>query len=90
MDVPRRARAASAVLTVKLGVVIRDRPGALMQLAVVIAAERANIVHDRPFARWVGIGETEVELTLETSGRSHIESLVARLRAGGYRVEERG
>ncbi len=77
---------------VKLRVVLRDRPGALMQLTVIVAAERANIVHivhDRAFSDWVAVGETEVELTLVTSGRDHIDRLVARLGAAGYRVEER-
>ena len=31
-----------------------------------------------------------VELTLETSGRKHIDALKQRLEAGGYSVEERG
>jgi hypothetical protein len=34
-------------------------------------------------------GETEVERTLETSGREQIAELLARLRGGGYRVQER-
>ncbi len=77
---------------VRLGVLLRDRPGELARLTALIAEARANIVHiehDRAFARWAGIGETEVELTLETSGREHIGALLARLQAGGYRVEER-
>jgi threonine dehydratase len=77
---------------VRLGVLLRDRPGELARLAALIAEVRANIVHiehDRAFARWAGIGETEVELTLETSGREHITELLGRLEAGGYRVEER-
>jgi len=77
---------------VRLGVLLRDRPGELARLAALIAEVRANIVHiehDRAFARWAGIGETEVELTLETSGREHITALLGRLEAGGYRVEER-
>ena len=77
---------------VRLGVLLRDRPGELARLAALIAEARANIVHiehDRAFARWAGIGETEVELTLETSGREHIAALLARVHAGGYRVEER-
>ena len=77
---------------VRLGVLLRDRPGELARLTALIAEARANIVHiehDRAFARWAGIGETEVELTLETSGREHIAALLARLHAGGYRVEER-
>jgi threonine dehydratase len=78
---------------VRLGVLLRDRPGELARLSTLIAEARANIVHiehDRAFARWAGIGETEVELTLETSGREQIAALLARLRAGGYRVEELG
>jgi hypothetical protein len=60
---------------VRLGVLLRDRPGELARLTALIAEARANIVHiehDRAFARWAGIGETEVELTLETSGREHL------------------
>jgi threonine dehydratase len=77
---------------VRLGVLLRDRPGALARLTALIAEVRANVVHiehDRAFARWAGIGETEVELTLETSGREQVAELLARLRADGYRVEER-
>ena len=77
---------------VRLGVLLLDRPGELARLTTLIAEERANVVHiehDRAFARWAGIGETEVELTLETSGRDQIDRLLARLRAKGYRVEER-
>jgi threonine dehydratase len=77
---------------VRLGIVLRDRPGALARLTEVLGLERANIVqieHDRAFSRWVAIGETEVEVTLETSGRPHIDALIARLRTAGYRVDER-
>ena len=77
---------------VRLGVLLRDRPGELARVTALIAEARANVVHiehDRAFARWAGIGETEVELTLETSGREQIAELLTRLCAGGYRVEER-
>jgi threonine dehydratase len=77
---------------VRLGVVLRDRPGALASLSTLIAEERANIVHiehDRAFSRWASIGQTEVELTLETSGRDQIEAVKSRLETAGYRVEER-
>jgi threonine dehydratase len=77
---------------VRLGVLLRDRPGALSRLTALIAEERANIVHiehDRAFAPGAAIGETVVALTLETSGRAHIERLLARLDGAGYRVEER-
>ncbi len=76
---------------VRLGVLLRDRPGALARLTALIAEERANVLHiehDRAFSRGA-IGETEVELTLETSGRAQIDALARRLEAAGYRVEER-
>ena len=77
---------------VRLGIVLRDRPGALARVTSVIGEARGNVVHiehDRAFSRWVAIGETEVEVTLETSGRAHIDELIARLRTAGYRVDER-
>jgi threonine dehydratase len=77
---------------VRLGVVLRDRPGALARLTALIAEGRANIVHiehDRAFARDAGLGETEVELTLETAGRAEIVALIDRLHGAGYRVDER-
>ena len=77
---------------VRLGVVLRDRPGALARLTALIAEERVNILqieHDRAFSRQA-IGGTEVALTLETSGRKQIDALKQRLEAGGYSVEERG
>jgi threonine dehydratase len=77
---------------VRLGVVLRDQPGALARLTALIAEERANILHilhDRAFSRHAAIGETEVELTLETSGRKQIDTLKQRLESAGYRVDER-
>jgi threonine dehydratase len=76
---------------VRLGVVLRDRPGELARLCELIADERANILqieHDRAFSD-APIGEAEVELTLETSGRPQIEELLARLSTAGYRAVER-
>ncbi len=74
----------------RLAVVLTDRPGALAQLTAVVAAQRANILeigHNRAFTA-ARIGETEVVLTLETSGREQIEAVVQALRAAGYAVEE--
>jgi threonine dehydratase len=77
---------------VRLGVVLDDRPGALARLTALIADERVNILqieHDRAFSRQA-IGASEVELTLETSGRKQIDALKGRLQGAGYTVEERG
>ena len=76
---------------VRVGVVLRDRPGALSRLTALIAEDRANIVqidHHRAFSA-TAIGDSEVELTLETSGREQIDRLLTRLVSAGYHVEER-
>jgi threonine dehydratase len=76
---------------VRVNVVLRDRPGELARLTGLIAQDRANIVHiehNRAFSS-TAIGDTEVALTLETSGRDQIDRLLARLTAAGYRVQER-
>jgi threonine dehydratase len=76
---------------VRLAVVLADRPGALARLTALVAEERANILHiehHRAFAR-ANVGESEVELTLETSGPGHIEAITRRLGDSGYRIEDR-
>ncbi len=75
---------------VRLAVLLVDRPGALARLTAVVGAQRANILdigHNRAFTA-ARIGETEVVLTLETSGREQIDAVVAALRAAGYQVAE--
>jgi threonine dehydratase len=75
---------------VRLSVLLQDRPGALARLTALVAESRANVLHishDRAFSR-ARIGETEVELTLETSGREQIEAVKHRLGEAGYRVRE--
>jgi threonine dehydratase len=74
----------------RLRVVLADRPGALARLCGVVAAQRANVLdigHNRAFTT-ARISDTEVVLTLETSGREQIEAVVAALRAAGYQVAE--
>jgi threonine dehydratase len=76
---------------VRLGVRLRDRPGQLARLTALIAEERANILHiahDRAFSA-APIGDTVVELTLETSGADHIERVLGRLRSAGHEAERR-
>ena len=75
---------------VRLTVTLRDRPGALAQLTSQVAQARANVLHihhDRAFSR-TRVGETDVELTLETSGRDQVEAITRLLRQSGYAVEE--
>ncbi len=70
---------------------IPDVPGALAKLATQVAETRANVVeihHQRAFST-AELGETDVELTLETRGPEHIEELRALLANSGYRVVPR-
>ncbi len=74
---------------ISLRVRLKDRPGALARLMTFIAEARANVMevyHNRATAR-LGLGETEVEVTLETRGLSHVEELLTRLHDQGFQVE---
>lgn len=74
---------------VKLGTVLKDRPGALTELSRIIAENRANIYaiqHDRT-ARDIGMGSAEVELDIETRGHEHVEQLIESLEEQGYPVD---
>jgi threonine dehydratase len=77
---------------VRLGVLLRDVPGSLARLTALIAEARANILHilhDRAFSQHAAVGQTLVELTLETSGPAQIASIKRRLEAAGYQVAVR-
>jgi threonine dehydratase len=72
----------------RLSVVISDRPGALARLTQRIADLGANILQigqTRGFGQ-VAIGETEVELILETTGSEHITQLREGLHKDGFRI----
>jgi threonine dehydratase len=72
----------------RLNVVIPDRPGNLARLSQRIADLGANILQidqSRGFGQ-MAIGETEVEITLETTGPDHAQQLHESLRHSGFRV----
>ena len=72
----------------RFSVVISDRPGNLARLSGRIAGLGANILQigqQRGFGQ-VAIGETEVELVLETTGAEQIEQICNALRQEGFRV----
>ncbi|HVW09889.1 MAG TPA: threonine ammonia-lyase [Bryobacteraceae bacterium] len=69
---------------------VPDQPAALARVLTVIAELRANImniVHDRSHYG-VPLGESAVELTLETRGRDHGNELIAALHQAGHRIEQ--
>lgn len=74
---------------VRMRVRIPDHPGALHRLTGRIATVRANILevfHNRAFSR-VDLGETAVDVTLETRGAEHILELVRLFDEDGYEHE---
>lgn len=77
---------------VRLVIQIEDRPGGLARLLALVAEYAANVMevhHDRAFGKST-FGNTEVEITLETRGRAHIEDLKIGLERAGYSVIEQG
>ena len=76
----------------RFAVIISDRPGSLARLAQRLADLGANILqisHSRSFGE-VAIGETEVELILETAGPEHIERIYAALTADKFQIKNPG
>jgi threonine dehydratase len=73
----------------RLRVSLRDRPGALLGLIQVLSREHANImevIHNRAYYG-VSLGETVVDVTLETRGAAHIASIRHALREEGFGFE---
>ncbi len=74
---------------VRLRVHLPDYPGALHRLTSILAQHRANIVetdYDRAY-HGVGLGETAIEITMETRGPDHIAEIISALGAAGYTQE---
>jgi threonine dehydratase len=73
----------------RFAIVISDRPGSLARLAQRLADLGANILqitHSRGFGE-MAIGETEVELILETAGAEHIQRIYETLRADKFKIK---
>src|SRR6266404_613946 len=71
---------------VRLRVHLPDYPGALHRLTGILADHRANIVetsYDRTYYG-VNLGETAIDITMETRGPEQIAELLAALSAAGY------
>jgi threonine dehydratase len=68
---------------------IADRPGSLVELLELIAAERGNVVsveHHRE-GMAIDVVETEVSLTVITRDEAHCGQLIAALQSRGYTVD---
>ena len=64
-----------------------DKPGALAELTRHIAGLRANIVNTLYNRAYYGVnlGDTVIDITMETRGREHVTELLEALTAAGYR-----
>jgi threonine dehydratase len=74
---------------IRLRIHLPDYPGALHKLTGVLARQRANIVetaYDRTYYG-VNLGDTAIDLTMETRGSEHVEELLAALQAEHYDYE---
>jgi threonine dehydratase len=74
---------------VRLRVHLPDYPGALHRLTGILAQHRANIVetsYDRAYHN-VNLGDTAIDVTMETRGPDHIAELISALVANGYNHE---
>jgi threonine dehydratase len=72
---------------IRLRIHLLDKPGALHELTRLIASHRANIVdtlHNRAYYG-VNLGETVIDMMMETRGREHVAELLDALTVEGYK-----
>ncbi len=64
-----------------------DKPGALAELTKLIAKHRVNIVNTLYNRAYYGVnlGDTAIDITMETRGREQVAELLAALTEAGYR-----
>jgi threonine dehydratase len=71
---------------IRLRIHLLDKPGALADLTLLIAKYRANIVdtlYNRAYYG-VNLGDTAIDITMETRGREQANELMQALTNGGY------
>ena len=74
---------------IRLRIHLLDRPGALADISLLIAAHRINIVdtlYNRSYYG-VNLGDTTIDITIETRGPEQVAELLAALDEGGYHYE---
>jgi threonine dehydratase len=72
---------------IMLRIHLLDKPGALSDLTKLIAHYRANIVNTLYNRAYYGVnlGDTVIDITMETRGREQVAELLEALTAAGYR-----
>ena len=72
---------------IRLRIHLLDKPGALAELTRLIAHHRVNIVdtlYNRAYYG-VNLGDTAIDITMETRGPDQVAELLGVLTSGGYR-----
>jgi threonine dehydratase len=72
---------------IRLRIHLLDRPGALTELTTLIARHRVNIVdtlYNRAYYG-VNLGDTAIDITMETRGPEQVDELLAALTSEGYK-----
>jgi threonine dehydratase len=72
---------------IRLRIHLLDKPGALTELTTLIASHRVNIVdtlYNRAYYG-VNLGDTAIDITMETRGREQVEELLGAMSEAGYR-----
>ena len=73
---------------VRLRIHLPDHPGALHRLSGVIAEQKANIVETQYNRAYYGVvlGDTVIDITMETRGPEHVAELIGGARCGRVRA----
>jgi threonine dehydratase len=72
---------------IRLRIHLLDKPGALLELTEIIANHRVNIVdtlYNRAYYG-VNLGDTTIDITMETRGRDQADELLGAMSEAGYR-----
>ena len=74
----------------RIKVSARDVPGSLARITATVANAGANIdeVHHQRAFTMLSAQNVEIELVIQTRGRSHIEQVLATLEASGFEASE--
>ncbi|MBC7645296.1 MAG: threonine ammonia-lyase [Thermoleophilia bacterium] len=76
----------------RIATILTDRPGELSRLLVLLAQMKVNVLtveHRREGEPLLHVGETGVDLTLQTRNPEHVVEVLDELRTAGYAVRER-
>ncbi|AHM58276.1 threonine dehydratase TdcB (plasmid) [Peptoclostridium acidaminophilum DSM 3953] len=65
-----------------------DRPGELLKISEILASERANVIQleHNQFKSFDRLMQVNLEVTVETNGKMHVDMITAALEKHGYKI----